>query len=807
MSDQSAQIPLDTSKSNRPNAKHVSRACLECRKRHLRCDGQAPKCGRCTQAGKDCSYVKSNRGGSRKKGVKKAKIQKNDGGTSSKTTSEIDVEMPLLPCIKKEGDTHENVNCPNGHDKQDCSFLNNGSLYSLPCQRKSSEVSDMRTPSSITSSHHIGLENNNNNNNNKTATTIKYMDQVFNNSTIIHNYYTRFHVSHPLLPSLEEIDNFLLLSDEPKELLAVMKLIGDGYTTTKYSKNINQVFDTVVEINNFIESKPKDLITLQTMILLSLVCHISALHDLSSSLRKRCKDLALHLDINNLDIECYNGTVDINGHQLNKKANANHNTISSYNDLTPGSTDEININFYNTRRIRNLEEDILKECARRCFWEIFFLDIIIGCSDGKTVSALTSIECFVHFPSKPNRFEFDYETRSYTSKLVDDSVRLNNIIFSNSSIGHQYTKLSASLSNWELKFSNPDFYKLPYLVDGMGRVNNGVHQGILMLNYAKIFTHRPLSFLWRPDIPKNLNCVEFLNDQLNKENDNCQDLPSDKDLIKSRKIIETRKTIDAANSISKTLIDTNPLDILKRTPLSVCSLAFAGLVHLSSYLWYSQITQSKDQNLGSFNSNDLNIYEEYLKLELSGIYQVSSHWYLSSKIANYLMESLTKLLPDLAEKLHSHFHNDVNYSNVRAQKMEDEFDASRSIDSTNIDNLSISNQSTSTPSTDINTILEHEPSNFTTAPNPNTNSNMNSSSNPNPNSIANPFSDFQYNQQPSNELNWPNAEEPLSPQSDTGCNWIDKNQLDFEFNDYDFAEFDLNTINAIDDMIKNVTTN
>lgn len=771
MSDTPQQIPLDPQKP-RPNAKHVSRACLECRHRHLRCDGQLPKCGRCTQTGKGCSYVKSNRGGSRKKGVKASKVSKDKLDGASKTT---DLDFPILPCADK-GDSHESANCPNGHDKESCGFLKDGGLTNLPCHKK--PKLSTTTPGSTK----INLEPL------KTTplpTGPKFLDQPFDTSSIIHNYYTRFHVSHPLLPPLEDIDNYLLLSDEPKELLAVMKLIGDGYTTSKYARNINQVFDIVIEITSLIETKSKDLITLQTLILLSLVCHISALHDLSTSLRKKCIELATHLDINNLDVERFNGDTDINGNSIHKKDGSTERSVLT--DLTPSgsSTDEINFNFYNTRRIRNLEDQTLKESARRCYWELFFLDIIIGCSDGKTVSTLTSRECFVNFPSKPSRFEFDYETRSHTSKLVDDSVRLNNIIFSNSSIGHQYTKLTASLSNWELKFSNPDFYKLPYLVDGMGRVNNGVHQGITMLNYAKIFTHRPLSFLWRPDIPKNLKCVEFLNDQLNKNEDNCQDLPTDKDLIKSRKIIETRKTIDAANSIAKTSIDTNPIEILKRTPLSACSLAFAGLVHLSSYVWYSQLTQSKsqDQNLGAFNSNDLNIYEEYLKLELSGIYQISSHWYLSSKIANYLLESISKLLPELSEKLHSHFHNDENYSNITSQKQENEFDASRTIDTTNIDNLSITN-------------LKEEPTPTSTTPSTTTDLSK---------ILNDPTTSLDLTNSTS-DLPWPSGEEPMSPQSDTGCNWIDKNQLDFEFNDYDFAEFDLNTISAIDDMIKNVTT-
>ena len=39
-----------------------SLACLFCRTKHLKCDGQMPTCGRCLEHGLDCTYVKSRRG-------------------------------------------------------------------------------------------------------------------------------------------------------------------------------------------------------------------------------------------------------------------------------------------------------------------------------------------------------------------------------------------------------------------------------------------------------------------------------------------------------------------------------------------------------------------------------------------------------------------------------------------------------------------------------------------------------------------------------------------------------------------------
>lgn len=44
-------------------ATRSSLACLPCRSRHLKCDGKRPHCARCSEAGKQCGYARSRRGG------------------------------------------------------------------------------------------------------------------------------------------------------------------------------------------------------------------------------------------------------------------------------------------------------------------------------------------------------------------------------------------------------------------------------------------------------------------------------------------------------------------------------------------------------------------------------------------------------------------------------------------------------------------------------------------------------------------------------------------------------------------------
>jgi Fungal Zn(2)-Cys(6) binuclear cluster domain/Fungal specific transcription factor domain len=51
----------------RASAIRVSLACVQCRSRHLRCDATQPVCGRCLRDGTTCVYLKSRRGGNRRR--------------------------------------------------------------------------------------------------------------------------------------------------------------------------------------------------------------------------------------------------------------------------------------------------------------------------------------------------------------------------------------------------------------------------------------------------------------------------------------------------------------------------------------------------------------------------------------------------------------------------------------------------------------------------------------------------------------------------------------------------------------------
>ena len=203
-----------------------------------------------------------------------------------------------------------------------------------------------------------------------------------------------------------------------------------------------------------------------------------------------------------------------------------------------------------------MSRDSIDQCARRLFWELNFVDIITGSADGKTVSSFDKIESFVDFPTVPLRDEFDYKGRSEAGTLVTNAVKMNIEITNKRPYDILLTRLQASLSSWEMRLEDPSLFEAPPLIDKSGRVNEGVHQAILLFNYAKIFVHRPFSYLWKINSPQHPKC--------NGEAVDSTNVPPQLQ-ANSRTTIETRKTIEGANSIVQVLMDTGASKVFQRT--------------------------------------------------------------------------------------------------------------------------------------------------------------------------------------------------------------------------------------------------
>ncbi|KAH7323156.1 hypothetical protein B0I35DRAFT_193805 [Stachybotrys elegans] len=88
-------------------ATRSSLACLHCRSRHLRCDGQKPRCSRCRDASQPCQYAVSRRGGLDRAALaeRRRRLASGAGSNSristapsysSSSTSPTNVSMPII---------------------------------------------------------------------------------------------------------------------------------------------------------------------------------------------------------------------------------------------------------------------------------------------------------------------------------------------------------------------------------------------------------------------------------------------------------------------------------------------------------------------------------------------------------------------------------------------------------------------------------------------------------------------------------------------------------------------------------------
>lgn len=622
-------------------AKHVSRACLACRSRHLKCDGLEPICKRCLKANRECNYVKSNRGGSRKKGI------------STKTHPKGEPDSFMLPCVRN--------GLPELEHSPDCNHQcmasdNYGKMP--PC------LSGTEMPGK-----EIDMNPTFNSSNDESllkvfdpAAEASSLDKCYISPGLIHDldvrsivntYYNFFQSAHPFLPETQD-DAVTYLESIPYnyDLLLAMKIIGDGQSSGVYARDVETINFLVRTIIKYIQQVGKDLISLQSLLMLAMVTHISSLHDLSMTLRETVVSLVFELRLNQFDQNLVPEVfIDVNGYITQRQDDVHGDTHTMVTPSDSDTKDDVLTEIMTHPRVANIPKAILADTIRRTLWEVYFFDTISGTASGNSMSRIATRKMLTLYPSTVLPKQFDYKSRAEACKLVNDSIQLNVAIQNNKDVNTHLIHMKAAIGNWELKLENPDMYNAPYLVNADGHINEGVFEAIMLVNYAKIFTHRPFSYLWRSDISKHPKCTDE-----EGVTDNCA--PLKKQDVDSRKIIETRKTIDSASSVVRALIDTDPAKVTKRTPFFACALAFSCLVHLSAYSWVEsslQVLGNMNDTIASLresiNEEELQTYAEYIKLELGAIYQISRHWALSAKLIQHIKDTLKRVSPVLYQKV------------------------------------------------------------------------------------------------------------------------------------------------------------
>lgn len=579
----------------RAHAKHVSRACLNCRKRHFKCNGELPVCEKCQTLGTICTYVQSHRGGARKKGVK----------ISSASTPEIED----LPSAKGTDDGLYKLPCEIRCSQGQCpgkDGQSKGSAANCKCpeellKKVKAELNDET----------FGLKVQNYAN----LFTLDYDEE----DMILTNFYNGLYNAHPFVPPRQELIHYFKEPTIRKEMLHIMKIISEGQNCGIYHRNHELIADHLVQCVEVIKSHNfKDIVSLQSLLLVSMIGHISALHEFSQNIRQYCIQMIEELGINIVDAKI---------------------NISPPETGSPSSGD-IKLPVFLSSRMAHIPQESIKDSGRRLFWELIFFDVITGSADGKTLTNLASIRTEVNYPNFPPANVFDYKGRAEAALLVNKAIKLNLAIINKKPLDKHLRSLKIAISTMEMRISDPTSYNAPSLTSINGLVNEGVHQSILLFNYARIFVHRPFSYLWKIKSPQVPKC-----------GGEAQDARAATASIKGEElaVIETQKTMQAADSIVQVLMNTNASNILKRTPLVACALALSSLVHLSAYIWIENSLQESQQT--GFNSDDLLILADYIQLSISAIYPISKHWILSGRLARHIRDTVSKLRPELFAKM------------------------------------------------------------------------------------------------------------------------------------------------------------
>lgn len=261
------QIPVPSRINTRS-----SLACLQCRSKHIKCDGKKPHCSKCIALDKQCQYTASRRGGldratlsERRKRLARGNEARTDHATQLATKTNQDV-----------GVTDSRAQSVITLDYVDWGFNRDSSA---------------QTPPSLT------------------ADSSQPTPENLSEDPLIISYYTNFHHLHPFAPPLP---HFMRLCQSPQEgpfhftsLAAVMRLIGNLYTTHEWSFPLQAEAET--RISQLYSSNP---VQVQCRLLYSISLFWNNFRSEADREIGTAKDVALNLGMHRQEFAAANALGD-----------------------------------------------------------------------------------------------------------------------------------------------------------------------------------------------------------------------------------------------------------------------------------------------------------------------------------------------------------------------------------------------------------------------------------------------------------------------------------------------------------------
>lgn len=643
-----------TTSDGRPR-KHIRRACLECRKRHVRCDGVLPVCKKCADNNRECNYVPSHRGGVR---IPRKKLQQQQQqqqqqelqqvvpvkqvekpSKSEKISKEAPPCMMASPCmipISTSTDIHHtpyNTSTPSGLSQSSMSDF----ASMLPFQQNQENTHEIQEVingvvalSPYNSSNHTSsLLSSPENSFPHSSSSYSYDSYIptpnsdFSSSElstdeIINVYYSSFHHRHPILPSKDRITGYLGLI-KGDELIKVM-----GFAAHILSSpgplHVDDLFQRIQVVKTAIDKAPEDLAKVQASVLLSIMAHLCTDNATSIQLRSWCFDM------------CY-------------RVLSAYSLSSPASDVAFPQESSIPIDVLSSWRTTQIDKTLFAELVSRVIHEIFFIDIMFAVITRGKLSPFVQSNLIDSVPVKdiPG---FAYRCRFRTMKVVRSIMSSLAAMGSAIQISLEFTRLEALVTTFQ-GFMSEQVGELPQgfppLLDDFGNIDDGIHQSIMMLNFSAILLHFPFSSLYQNKLPSYVQCTDDSAPLVS-----VQKAP----LSKMRTVVSTRQCIQAANNIIKIVTDIGSSNTPTRTPLYSCSLAMAMLVHMKAYHWLTRPGVNGGPKMDeNQRKQEVGLYEAYVKLESNSLQMFGSKWILASKLNTSLCNVMFNVLPELYENV------------------------------------------------------------------------------------------------------------------------------------------------------------
>ncbi|KAK0512059.1 hypothetical protein JMJ35_005187 [Cladonia borealis] len=517
-------------------------ACIACRRRHLKCNGEMPVCKRCQDTGNECNYQQSRRGYKGPRKVAKATV---NGDENSPHTGLPGNLLTKTPSTASTGPwTPSNMT---GLD-----FAAMGEAYSIgpfseslprPYTLPQDLYQTPETGSSAAQSlplddrQHIKIALDPQHNPINQAVNITSSTSIDpsedGDETVMDIFYSNFHNAHPfVIPQRLYRAKPTLL---PPVLKSVILFVASHFIPGFVQDGLRNAAENITS-----DRVPADGFKVQGLLLFGMSLFARCEQELALTIIDQAIDLALNLGMNSKTFAITHGM----GNAIIEES-----WRRTWWDLymVDGILSSLN-SIHHTFRLQHIQNDVPLPCEETDYLEC------------KAITTFRSQQDFLDraFAAEP----YNYSSEAYkieSVRLLGKVVNISSDIVSPND--EQVESLDAQLANFILSLPP----EKRYTIERDGKCDEILFSAHNLIDSALISLHRPRSTL------------TFIQNHYPTE---CTRPEAIRAPISAYEV-HTAKTIKAANSISQAIALRTPLS--KHSPCFVCATLLSAIVHLPAY--------------------------------------------------------------------------------------------------------------------------------------------------------------------------------------------------------------------------------